>query len=74
MTVKPLVKWAGGKSRLLEYIRENFPAELGKSVSRYCEPFVGGGAGLFDILTRYSVSEVLINDINAELINTYMII
>ncbi|NLO46071.1 MAG: DNA adenine methylase [Clostridiales bacterium] len=74
MTVKPFVKWAGGKSRLLEYIRENFPAELGKSVSRYCEPFVGGGAVLFDILTRYSVSEVLINDINAELINTYRII
>jgi len=71
MTVKPFIKWAGGKSQLLADIRKNYPVELGKSVNKYCEPFVGGGAVLFDILSNFSVKEVLINDINAELINTY---
>lgn len=71
MTVKPFIKWAGGKSQLLSDIRSKYPAELGKSVNKYCEPFVGGGAVLFDILSSCAVSEVLINDINKELINAY---
>ena len=69
--MKPFVKWAGGKSQLLPDIRKKYPTELGQSVNKYCEPFVGGGAVLFDVLSKYSVREVLINDINAELINTY---
>lgn len=72
MTVKPFVKWAGGKSQLLQDIRMKYPTGLGKNITRYCEPFVGGGAVLFDVLSNYSVDEVLINDINAELINTYI--
>lgn len=71
MTIKPFVKWAGGKGQLLPEIRNRYPIELGKSINRYCEPFVGGGAVLFDILTNYEVKEVLINDINSELTNTY---
>lgn len=71
MIVKPFVKWAGGKSQLLNDISNNYPVGLGSTVDRYCEPFVGGGAVLFDILSNYSMKEVLINDINAELINTY---
>lgn len=71
MTVKPFLKWAGGKSRLLADIRKNYSSELGKSVNRYCEPFIGGGAVLFDVISNYDVTEVLINDINEELINTY---
>jgi len=69
--VKPFVKWAGGKGQLLPDIRKKYPTELGQSVNKYCEPFVGGGAVLFDVLSNYSVSEILINDINADLINTY---
>lgn len=38
------------------------------------QPFVGGGAVLFDILSKYDLKEVYISDINAELINTYRII
>ena len=38
------------------------------------EPFVGGGAVLFDILSKYDLDEVYISDINAELANTYLII
>ena len=64
---KPFVKWAGGKSQLLNEIRLKYPA----SIEKYCEPFVGGGAVLFDILETYNPKKVLINDINKELINAY---
>ena len=65
---KPFVKWAGGKSQLLNEIRLKYPA----NIEKYCEPFVGGGAVLFDILDKYEPKQVLINDINFELINTYI--
>ena len=64
---KPFVKWVGGKSQLLEEIREKYP----QKIEKYCEPFVGGGAVLFDILRTKHPETVLINDINKELINTY---
>ena len=67
-TVKPFIKWAGGKSQLLGEIRKTYPAEI----NRYCEPFVGGGAVLFDILANFRPEEVLINDINPELVNAYI--
>ncbi|MGN1106300.1 MAG: DNA adenine methylase [Huintestinicola sp.] len=67
-TVKPFIKWAGGKSQLLNEIRAKYPDKIDK----YCEPFVGGGAVLFDVLANFHPKEVLINDINAELVNTYM--
>ncbi len=67
MTAKPFIKWAGGKSQLLNEIRNKYP----QKIVRYCEPFVGGGAVLFDVLTKFQPNEVIINDINAELINTY---
>ena len=44
MSAKPFIKWAGGKGQLLADIRKKYPAELGISITRYCEPFVGGGA------------------------------
>lgn len=66
-TVKPFIKWAGGKSQLLDTIREKYP----KTIERYCEPFVGGGAVLIDVLANFQPKEVLINDINPELTNTY---
>jgi DNA adenine methylase len=67
-TVKPFIKWAGGKSQLLEEIRKKYPAKI----ERYCEPFVGGGAVLLDVLANFQPKEVLINDINPELTNTYI--
>lgn len=68
LTVKPFIKWAGGKSQLLDAIRKKYP----ENIKKYCEPFVGGGAVLFDILANFQPEEVLINDINSELINTYI--
>lgn len=65
--LKPFVKWVGGKSQLLNEIREKYP----HIIDKYCEPFVGGGAVLFDIIEKFNPKEIMINDINAELINTY---
>ncbi|WP_294429311.1 DNA adenine methylase [uncultured Treponema sp.] len=67
MLAKPFIKWVGGKSQLLDEIREKYPSKIEK----YCEPFVGGGAVLFDVLNTFQPEEILINDINKELINTY---
>lgn len=64
---KPFIKWVGGKSQLLEEIKEKYP----QNIEKYCEPFVGGGAVLFDILSTKHPESILINDINKELINTY---
>lgn len=71
--VKPFLKWAGGKGQLLAEIEKYYPFRDG-TITKYAEPFVGGGAVLFDILSKYDLEEVYISDINAELINTYRII
>ena len=67
MLARPFIKWVGGKSQLIEEISEKYP----QKIEKYCEPFVGGGAVLFDILSTKHPETVLINDINKELINTY---
>ena len=66
-TIKPFIKWAGGKSQLLDEIRKKYPPKI----ERYCEPFVGGGAVMLDVLANCKPREVMINDINKELVNTY---
>lgn len=71
--VKPFLKWAGGKGQLLKEIEKYYPFANGK-ITKYAEPFVGGGAVLFDILSKYELKEIYISDINAELVNTYRII
>lgn len=65
------MKWAGGKGQLLEPLRQFYMGALGGNIQKYAEPFVGGGAVLFDILTHCTVQQVYISDINAELINAY---
>lgn len=62
--MKPIIKWAGGKGQLISKLRERMP----KSFDKYYEPFVGGGAFLFDLIPEAAV----INDINKELINMYI--
>jgi len=49
-----------------------YEKNIPKKIKKYCEPFVGGGAVLLDILINYQPNEVLINDINPELTNTYI--
>ena len=65
---KPFLKWVGGKTQLLDEISKYYP----EKIEKYCEPFVGGGAVLFDVLTKFQPKEVLINDINPELTNAYV--
>ena len=71
--VKPFLKWAGGKGQLLKEIEKYYPFDNGV-ITKYAEPFVGGGAVLFDILSKYDLDYIYISDINAELINTYVIV
>lgn len=59
----PFVKWAGGKTQLLSKIKDLMPKEY----NRYFEPFVGGGALLFEIKPK----NFLINDFNSELVEAY---
>ena len=61
--MKPIVKWVGGKTQLLDKIKEKFP----ESFNTYYEPFLGGAAVLLDLNFTKSV----VNDINPELINMY---
>ena len=68
---KPFIKWVGGKGQLLSEINKLYPVELGKNINKYAEIFIGGGAVLFDILSKYKLDEVYISDKNLELINTY---
>lgn len=70
---KPFVKWAGGKTQLLDAIKKTLPHDLSRiNDVTYVEPFVGGGAVLFWILQEYpNITRAIINDINEELICTY---
>jgi len=69
---KPFLKWAGGKTQLLENIETVLPKIITEDKFTYVEPFVGGGAVLFWILNRFpNIEKAIINDINADLTNTY---
>ena len=49
---KPFVKWAGGKTQLIDEISKRFPDGFGTKIVKYAEPFIGGGAILFEVLSR----------------------
>lgn len=66
MPLKPFLKWAGGKSQLLDTLMRHVPADYGK----YIEPFVGGGALFFHLHPK----EAVISDSNPELINCYRMV
>lgn len=70
----PFIKWAGGKGQSIETLNKNLPEGIGKSITKYAEPFVGGGALLFSLLSQYDLKEVYISDNNAELMNAYAVI
>jgi len=64
--LKPILKWAGGKRQLVDVLIDL----IGEDYGRYVEPFVGGGALLFELQPFNAV----INDYNSELINVYKVI
>jgi DNA adenine methylase len=67
---QPFLKWAGGKSQLLDQFDAFFPG----SITSYVEPFVGGGAVFFHLQRRFPGMRSGLCDNNAELINCYQIV
>ena len=66
LVLSPVLKWVGGKRQLLNDIIPMIP----KNCSTYVEPFIGGGAVLFELQPK----KAIINDFNSELINVYTVI
>ena len=70
--LKPVLKWAGGKTQLLPQLNELLPDKLRTGeVKKYIEPFVGGGAMFFYLYKKYCFSEIYLFDINKELVILY---
>jgi len=67
VTPKPFVKWAGGKRQLIPILNRNLPESFGT----YYEPFLGGGALLFHILTDKNGQKCSISDLNSDLVLAY---
>jgi len=70
---KPFLKWAGGKTQLLDEIEQRLPYGLSTGeIDTYVEPFVGGGAVFFYIVQNYNdIKRFYLLDINRDLINCY---
>lgn len=78
---RPFLKWVGGKSQLLPELRKYYPFATAHTrtkkphtkthITRYVEPFAGGGAVLFDILNHCEPEYVYLSDRNADLVNAY---
>ena len=66
-TPKPFVKWAGGKRQLISVLNENLPESFGS----YFEPFLGGGALLFNMLIQNKKQKCIISDLNSDLVLAY---
>lgn len=61
--VRPFVKWAGGKTQIINKLKTFMPKDYGT----YFEPFVGGGALFFSLTPE----NAYINDTNGELLSVY---
>jgi DNA adenine methylase len=67
---KPFVKWAGGKRQLIPEIAKHLPKKIGT----YFEPFLGGGALLFHLLSENKILKGHVSDLNADLVLSYVTI
>ena len=74
MEIKYLVRWVGGKNRLIPEIDKRIPKNINAQYDTYVEPFVGGGSVMFHILNNYNFKKIYVNDKNKELINLYLAI
>jgi len=74
---KPFLKWAGGKTQLLDQFSRLYPHEF----AAYHEPFVGSGAVYFHLRSlkmngtlNGSMTQAYLTDCNGELVNGYRIV
>jgi DNA adenine methylase len=71
---RPFLKWAGGKTQLLDEIEPRLPSKEIESgqIDTYIEPFIGGGAVFFHIAQKYPhIRHFVILDVNEDLVNCY---
>ena len=74
MNAKPIIKWVGGKTQLLNTINDNLPQNI-SNFNTYMEPFIGGAAVLFYIVPKLpNIKNVFINDLNYKLTNLYTVV
>ena len=72
--LKPLIKWAGGKTRLnpqLMQVAELALTSLNAKKFNYYEPFFGGGAYFFELQRNEKINTAYINDIIPHLVSFY---
>ena len=67
---KPFVKWAGGKRQLLSILAQHIP----KKFEVYFEPFLGGGAFFFHLISQNNSLKCNVSDLNSNLILSYVTI
>lgn len=73
--MKPFVKWAGGKTSLINEIQKRLPNYVYSQDFCLVEPFVGGGAvSLWALSNLPHLKKLIINDYNTDLINVYQVI
>jgi DNA adenine methylase len=65
---RPVLKWAGGKGRLLPHLLRLTPEKY----SAYHEPFIGGGALFFRLVDQGRAQQVFLSDVNPALIDVYL--
>lgn len=69
---KPFLKWAGGKTQLLDQFKKYFPKELeAGQINNYYEPFLGSGAIFFYVMQNYPIKEAFLNELNTEIYLCY---
>lgn len=73
MIQKPILKWVGGKTQIIENVMARFP----KQINNYHEPFLGGGSVLLALLSHQKQGlitisgQVFASDLNINLISLY---
>jgi DNA adenine methylase len=65
---RPVLKWAGGKTKLLPELINRIPANF----ERYHEPFVGGGALFFELIAQGKLTTAFLSDVNQSLVDVYV--
>ena len=73
MNHKPIIKWVGGKTQIIDQVINLFP----KTIENYHEPFLGGGSVLLALLENVKNNKITVKgriyayDVNQTLINMY---